>query len=107
MLMNDLLPLALAMFAGAWLGAFYFGGLWWTVQNGVTSPNPALLFLASLLVRTAVILVGFYLAAQGHWSRLVACLVGFMIARVIVVSRLTRPPVPQPDPLEDEAHLAP
>ena len=36
------------------LGAFFFGGLWWTVQKGVTSETPALWFLGSLLLRTGV-----------------------------------------------------
>ena len=48
--MSDFLPLALALLAGRLLGAFFFGGLWWTVQKGVTSENPALWFLGSLLL---------------------------------------------------------
>src|SRR5271157_702187 len=91
--MSDLIALALALFAGALLGVFFFGGLWWTVQKGVTSERPALWFLGSLLLRTAVILVGFYFVSQGHWSRLVACLLGFVVARVIVVRQLTHAPV--------------
>ena len=39
--------------AGALLGVFFFGGLWWTVQKGVASERPAFWFLGSLLVRTA------------------------------------------------------
>ena len=31
--MSDTLALALALFAGALLGTFFFGGLWWTVQK--------------------------------------------------------------------------
>ena len=69
--MSDILALALAFLAGALLGVFFFGGLWWTVQKGVTSETPALWFLGSLLLRTGLILAGFYLASQGHWSRLV------------------------------------
>ncbi len=83
--MSDILALALALLAGALLGAFFFGGLWWTVQKGVTSERPALWFLGSLLLRTGMILAGFYFVSQGHWSRLVACLLGFVIARVIVM----------------------
>jgi F1F0 ATPase subunit 2 len=90
--MSDIPALALALVAGVLLGTFFFGGLWWTVQKGVTSESPAIWFLGSLLLRTAAILAGFYLVSQGHWSRLVACLVGFLIARVIVVKRLTRAP---------------
>ncbi len=66
--MSDLPTLALAFVAGALLGAFFFGGLWWTVQKGVASEQPALWFLGSLLLRTGLILAGFYLVSQGHWS---------------------------------------
>ena len=105
--MSDIPALALALVAGALLGAFFFGGLWWTVQKGVTSERPALWFLGSLLLRTGVILAGFYFVSQGHWSRLVACLLGFLIARVIVVKRLTRAPAEEQTPLEEETSIAP
>ena len=52
--MSDILALALAFLAGALLGVFFFGGLWWTVQKGVTSETPALWFLGSLLLRTGL-----------------------------------------------------
>ena len=104
--MNNILPLFLVLVGGAFLGLIFFGGLWWTVQKGVTSDLPAFWFLGSLLLRTGAILVGFYLVSQGHWSRLVACLLGFVIARVIVVKRLTRPPTEQ-IPLEEEPTIAP
>jgi F1F0 ATPase subunit 2 len=105
--MSDGLALALAFLAGALLGVFFFGGLWWTVQKGVASETPALWFVGSLLLRTGLVLVGFYLAAQGHWSRLAACLLGFVIARIMVVKRLTRAPAEEPAPLEEETHIAP
>jgi F1F0 ATPase subunit 2 len=104
--MSDIPAIALAFVAGCMLGVLFFGGLWWTVQKGVTSDLPAFWFLGSLLLRTGAILAGFYLVAQGHWSRLVACLLGFVIARVIVVKRLTRPPTEQ-IPLEEETTIAP
>jgi F1F0 ATPase subunit 2 len=104
--MNDIPALALAFVAGSILGVFFFGGLWWTVQKGVTSDLPAFWFLGSLLLRTGAILAGFYLVSQGHWSRLVACLLGFLIARFIVIKRLTRPQTEQ-IPLEEETTIAP
>src|SRR5271157_6160866 len=105
--MSDLLALALALFAGAMLGTFFFGGLWWTVQKGVVSERPALWFLGSLLLRTSLILAGFYFVSQGRWSDLVACLVGFLVARVIVVRRLTHAPAEEQTPLEEETSIAP
>ena len=105
--MSDLLALALALFAGALLGTFFFGGLWWSVQKGVVSDRPALWFLGSLLLRTSLILAGFYFVSQGHWSRLVACLVGFLVARIIVVTRLARAQTEEQTQLEEETNIAP
>jgi F1F0 ATPase subunit 2 len=100
--MSNILALALALVAGAFLGVFFFGGLWWTVQKGVASARPALWFLGSLLLRTSVILTGFYFVSQGHWSRLGVSLLGFLIARVIVVKRLTETPAEEKTRLEKE-----
>lgn len=89
--MNEGLTLVLAVMAGLLLGAIFFGGLWWTVRLAVVSRRPALLFLGSLLVRTAVVVAGFYFVGDGHWQWLLACLVGFVIARSLVM-RLAGPP---------------
>jgi F1F0 ATPase subunit 2 len=105
--MSDMPALILALLAGALLGAFFFAGLWWTVHKGVTSERPAVWFLGSLLLRTGVILAGLYLVSQGHWSRLVACLLGFLIARLIVVKRLTRAPAEKQPQSEKESFIAP
>ena len=87
--MNETLSLVLALVTGILLGAMFFGGLWWTVQKMVSSQWPALWFFGSLLLRMGITLAGFYLVALGHWERLVVCLVGFAIARLIV-ARLIR-----------------
>jgi F1F0 ATPase subunit 2 len=88
MTMYDPLILLLAAIVGTALGAIFFGGLWWTVHKAATSPRPALLFLSSLLLRTSIVLTGFCWIGLGHWERLVTGLVGFIIARLIVL-RLT------------------
>ncbi len=89
--MNETLTLVLALVAGVLLGAIFFGGLWWTVRKGVSSKRPALWFFGSLLLRMSIALAGFYFVAGGHWERLLLCLLGFVMAR-LVVTRLTRPP---------------
>lgn len=89
--MVDFLTLVAALLAGAGLGAFFFGGLWWTVRRGLGARRAALWFLSSLLVRTAVVTLGFYFILGDDWRRLVVGLIGFTLARV-VVTRLTRPP---------------
>ena len=94
--MSDLLPLSAALLAGATLGSLFFGGLWWTVQKGLASDHPALWFLGSTLLRTGVVVVGFYFISSGDWRRLLACLLGFLIARVFV-TRFTRTTTRGPD----------
>ena len=86
------------------LGAIFFGGLWWTVRKGVSSERPALWFLGSLLLRMSIALTGFYFVSGGHWERLLVCLLGFVIAR-LVVTRLTRPPAEdQTRPAQEASH---
>jgi F1F0 ATPase subunit 2 len=84
MAMNEFLPLAASLVAGLLLGAFFFGGLWWTVRKGMSSERPALWFFGSLLLRMSTALLGFYLVGQGSWARWLACLVGFVLARLAV-----------------------
>jgi F1F0 ATPase subunit 2 len=104
--MNETLTLLLAWVAGGVLGAIFFGGLWWTVGKGVSSKQPALLFFGSLLLRMSIALTGFYFVSGGHWDRLLACLLGFVIARFIV-TRLTGPPVEHHNSPAKEAGHAP
>jgi F1F0 ATPase subunit 2 len=86
--MTETLTLVLAWVAGGALGAMFFGGLWWTVQKTLSSTQPAVWFFGSLLLRMSLALAGFYFVAGGHWQQLLACLLGFVIARLIV-TRLT------------------
>jgi len=88
--MNEILPLVLAGAAGGAIGAIFFGGLWWTVRKCVSSKQPALWLFGSLLSRMSVALVGFYYVSSGQLERLLLCLFGFVIAR-LVVTRLTGP----------------
>ena len=90
--MNEFLSLALALAAGLLLGAIFFGGLWWTVHRGVSSQQPALWFFGSMLLRMSIALAGFYFVGREHWERWLLCLLGFVLAR-LVVTWLTRPPV--------------
>jgi F1F0 ATPase subunit 2 len=83
--MSEAAYLVLAGFEGALLGAVFFGGLWWTVHKGIWSKQPATWFLASLAVRTLIAVSGFWLIARGDWRRLVACLLGFIVSKMIIV----------------------
>ena len=104
--MNDFLTLAMAMVAGLVLGAFFFGGLWWTIRKGFLSKQPAVVFFTSLLLRTGIAVAGFYFVSGGNWKRLLLCLLGFVAARGIV-TWLTRPPTARQIQSEQEASHAP
>ena len=104
--MSEALMLSLAGVAGLIMGAIFFGGLWWTVRKGVSSKRPALWFLGSLLLRTGVVVAGFYVVSDGQWQRLLACLFGFAVARFIV-TWLTPPPIAAPNARTAEARHAP
>jgi F1F0 ATPase subunit 2 len=88
--MNDIPGLTLSVFAGAALGATFFGGLWWTVRAGLGSRIPAIWFLGSFGLRMAVVVAGFYFASHADWRNSLACLLGFLTARFATM-RLTRP----------------
>jgi F1F0 ATPase subunit 2 len=88
-IMNEFLHLLLALLEGALLGVFFFAGLWWTVRQLNSSKHVALLFLTSMLLRTSVVILGFYFILGDNWQRLLAGLLGFVIAR-IMITRLTR-----------------
>jgi F1F0 ATPase subunit 2 len=104
--MNETLTLVLACVAGGVLGAMFFGGLWWTVRNGMSFRQPALLFLGSLLLRTGLVLTGFYFVSGGHLDRLLMCLPGFVISRFIV-TRFAGSPVPHHTAPSQEPSHAP
>ena len=89
--MNESVSLALTWAVGVMLGAMFFGGLWWTIQNGLPSKNPALWFFGSTLLRLSAALAGFYFIAGKDWRKLLICMLGFLIARLLV-TRLTRTP---------------
>jgi F1F0 ATPase subunit 2 len=89
--MNEVMSLIFVLIVGVFLGAIFFGGLWWTVQKGVSSPYAALWFTGSMFLRTVIVLGGFYFVGHANWQRLLICLLGFIIAR-FGVTRLTGPP---------------
>ncbi|MFY9260014.1 MAG: ATP synthase subunit I [Gallionella sp.] len=76
---------------GLLLGGIFFGGLWWTVQRAMASPHPAIWFLISLIVRSGVVVFGFYAIAGQDWQRWVACMLGLILARFIITRKFKQP----------------
>lgn len=73
---------------GLLLGGIFFGGLWWTVRRAMTSPHPARWFLISLIVRSGVVVFGFYAIAGQDWQRWIACVLGLVVARMLITRKL-------------------
>ena len=92
--MIDALQLLGVLLAGIALGGVFFGGLWWTLRHtlshGATARRPTLWLPVSWLVRMGVVLLGFYVMADGHPAAPAMGLVGFLMARFGVL-RATRP----------------
>ena len=87
--MNETGIIILTLITGFLLGLFFFGGLWWTTKKGLLSKTPALWFLTSLFVRIGIVIIAFYYLSRGHWERALICLIGFIIARTIIM-RITQ-----------------
>ncbi len=102
--MTEALSLASALLAGVLLGAMFFGGLWWAVRQGVSSTQPALWFLGSLLLRMSIALAGFYIVSDRHWERLLLCLLGFVMARLVVTWRFRPSAEDQTRPAAEASH---
>ncbi|MBF0104585.1 MAG: ATP synthase subunit I [Deltaproteobacteria bacterium] len=103
--MIETMTLLSALVGGFVLGVIFFGGLWWTVRRGVSSKKPALWFFGSLLLRTSLVLAGFYFIGQGSWKRLLVCLFGFVLVRPIV-TWLTRVKIKSPSPTQEVSHAS-
>lgn len=106
MMITDIFMLFLAAAGGVLLGGFYFGGLRWSVRRSLASQSTALWIAGSFLLRTAVCLGGFYWVGAGDPVRMLACLAGFIVARVIVM-KLTGDAAFARDPAAREAGHAP
>lgn len=88
--MINSIVLVLNLLGGILLGLFFFGGLCWTVQKSLSATQPALWFLISGLLRNSIALTGFYLLAEHDWQRLLASLIGFILARFLIIKITTQ-----------------
>lgn len=81
---NMMIHLLWPFLAGMVLGAVFFGGLWYTVRKATVAAHPATWFVVSWLLRTALVLAGIYVVAGDRWQSVLICLIGFLLARVLV-----------------------
>jgi F1F0 ATPase subunit 2 len=84
-MINNLFLLLLASIGGGFLGVFYFAGLRWTLRKSIDSRSAALWFSLSFLLRSGVCIFGIYWLGANDVLRILACLGGFIVARMIVL----------------------
>lgn len=77
------MTLLVALITGFLTGAFYYGGLWFTIRAVVKSQRPWIL-IVSFWGRTAIALAALLLVTHGDWRNTIACLAGFGGARLAV-----------------------
>lgn len=75
----------LSFAAGMLVGGLYFAGLWVTVSRLPDARRPMLLLAGSTVVRLALLLGAIYLIMDGRWERLVACVLGILVARTAIL----------------------
>ncbi len=85
--MNTATAVGVGMLSGLVVGSAFFGALLWTTERLVVTQRPAVLLASSTLVRMALAAAAFVLIARMGAAGLVAALVGFVVARVMVVRR--------------------
>ncbi|MBF2016678.1 MAG: ATP synthase subunit I [Rivularia sp. T60_A2020_040] len=85
--MNYVMHLLLALTLGFVIGVFYFSSLWVTVRQLPTTQKPILLIVGSLIGRLSIAILGFYLIMDGSWQQLLIALLGFVLARSILIRR--------------------
>ena len=84
----NFVTLTLMALIGAVLGAVYLAALWINVQQITRARRPGVVLAIGAAARITFLLGAFYLVTGGDWQRLVACLLGFLLARLIVTRRL-------------------
>ena len=83
------LPILVAFTVGVLLSGCYFGGLWLTVRYLPRAGHPVSLYLGSLIVRLAAIIMSLFAVLRFYgWQELVAGLLAFAMTRMILVRRL-------------------
>jgi len=86
--MINVLNFLIVFIVGMLVGVFYFGTLWVIVRQLPRVKRPALLILSSFFARNAVTVLVFYFIMDGRWERLITCLLGFLLARTVIVRRV-------------------
>lgn len=82
------LKLLLLIAVGFAVGLLYFLGLWWTLKGLPADGGWTGRFVGSFVLRAAFVVAVFYLLMGNDWRRIFALILGFMVARFVMVRRI-------------------
>ena len=92
--MNASIVLFLMVLAGFGTGILYFVVLYRTIDTVMhRKKHVKLILFASFVARATVLITVFFILTRGDWRRVVALVIGFMIARFIMIRRVKRAPL--------------
>lgn len=83
--------LAAMLVVGFAVGILYFLGLWLTLSRYTGKEHFGSKLLVSFLIRLALAISVFYFFMQNDWQRLILLLIGFLIARQVMIRRIGEP----------------
>ena len=84
----DIVMYCVALISGVILSIFYFGGLYQTLKMAAGRKKIKSILLISFLIRTIVILAGFWLILKYDFYSFIISFIAFIITRFIITRRL-------------------
>lgn len=91
MQIERMIMLAAMPVVGFAVGILYFQGLWLTLSRYGGTDHFGAKLLVSFLLRLSLAIAIFFYCMQDDWRRLLLLLVGFLIARQMMIRRLRQP----------------
>ena len=86
----ELTELIVPAIGGIVLGGIFFGGLYWTVASLSRFRQKGLVLVSSAVVRLVIVGAGLMLLGAGSWQRMIATLLGILVARQILLMTVGR-----------------
>ena len=88
MVMTDIIIYCVAALWGLILGLFYFGGLYHTIKLAAGKRTIKSIFFLSFLIRTILVLAGFWLILRYGLRPFVISFILFVVTRFIMTKKL-------------------
>lgn len=80
------MQISLVFLCGFIAGLMYFTGLMITIRRIRWVRRPGYFLMASFVLRAACIGAVFFAVSNGHWQNVAACLIGFLLARQLMIT---------------------